>query len=235
MALTPQNEDAFLREVDEELRREQLGTFWRRYGRLLIGLVVAGLLAFGGYLWWQAEQEKAAGAAGEKLTQALEAVDQGRTAEGEAALKALAQGGTPGYAAAAKFALAARKLQAGDVAGAVRDYDALAADQELAEPFRNLATIRATAAAFDTLKPEAVIERLKPLAVQGGPWFGSAGEMTAAAWLKLSRPDKAGAIFGAIARDKSVPQSIRGRAIRIAGALGVDAVPTADQAQAEKE
>ena len=36
MALTPQNEETFFREVDEELRREQLGSFWRRYGRLLL-------------------------------------------------------------------------------------------------------------------------------------------------------------------------------------------------------
>lgn len=53
LAVTPQPNEAFLREVDEELRRDSAVQFWNRYGRLLIGAVVAGLVAFGGYLLWQ--------------------------------------------------------------------------------------------------------------------------------------------------------------------------------------
>ena len=46
MALTPQNSEAFMREVDDAVRQDQLTTFWQRYGRILIVLlvVVAG--------WW---------------------------------------------------------------------------------------------------------------------------------------------------------------------------------------
>ena len=68
MALTPQNEEAFLREVDEELRRDQLSGFWRRYGKLLAVAVLSGLIAFGGWLWWQDHREQVAGANGEKLS-----------------------------------------------------------------------------------------------------------------------------------------------------------------------
>ena len=37
MAVTPHTDEAFLREVDEELRRDQLTSFWTRYGRWLVG------------------------------------------------------------------------------------------------------------------------------------------------------------------------------------------------------
>lgn len=50
MALTPNTNEAFLREVDDELRRDQLLTFWERYGRALIGAIVVALALFGGYL-----------------------------------------------------------------------------------------------------------------------------------------------------------------------------------------
>ena len=85
--------------------------------------------------------------------------------------------------------------------------------------------IRSVAAGFDQTPPAKTIERLKPLAVPGNAWFGSAAEMTAVSWLKLNRPDRAGPLFAAIAKDSNVPSTIRARAVRIAGALGVDAVP----------
>ena len=43
MALTPQNNEAFIREVDEELRREQMSNIGRRYGLAIIAIVVPGL------------------------------------------------------------------------------------------------------------------------------------------------------------------------------------------------
>ena len=41
------------------------------------------------------------------------------------------------------------------------------------------ALVRMTAIELDTLPPQAVVDRLKGLAVAGNPWFGSAGELTA--------------------------------------------------------
>jgi hypothetical protein len=68
-----------------------------------------------------------------------------------------------------------------------------------------------------------VIARLEPLAKPGNPWFGSAGELTAMAMLKQGRKADAGRLFAAVAADKQVPESIRSRAVQIAGTLGVDA------------
>jgi len=60
--------------------------------------------------------------------------------------------------------------------------------------------------------------------VPGNPWFGSAGELVAMAYLRQNKPDLAGPLFAALAKDKTVPDSIRQRARQMAGALGVDAV-----------
>ena len=40
MALTPQNSEAFMREVDDAVRQDQLLTFWQRYGRALAVLLI---------------------------------------------------------------------------------------------------------------------------------------------------------------------------------------------------
>jgi hypothetical protein len=89
-----------------------------------------------------------------------------------------------------------------------------------------------TALEFDSLKPEEVISRLEPLAKTGNPWFGSAGEMTALAMLKQGKKAEAGRLHAAIAKDQTVPESIRQRSVQIASSLGVDAssaIPAAAQ------
>src|SRR3546814_17020434 len=76
----------------------------------------------------------------------------------------------------------------GDNKAAIAQYKAIAADTRLAPPFRDLALIRQTALEFDTLQPQEVVDRLKPLATEGNPWFGSAGEMVAIAYMTLRKP-----------------------------------------------
>lgn len=93
---------------------------------------------------------------------------------------------------------------------------------------RDVALVRQTAIEYDTLAPAAVIARLKDLAVAGRPWFGSAGEMVAIAYLRTGKPQDAGRILAAIAKDETMPASLRGRAVRVAGALGFD-VPQAPE------
>jgi hypothetical protein len=84
------------------------------------------------------------------------------------------------------------------------------------------------------MKPEEVIARLKPLAKPGNPWFGSAGELVAMAYLKQGKKDLAGPLFAAIAKDEQAPRSMRSRARQMAGMLGYDAVVDVDQVLAEQ-
>jgi hypothetical protein len=69
------------------------------------------------------------------------------------------------------------------------------------------------------------VERLRGLAVKDSPWFGSAGEMVAVAYLRQNKRAEAGKLFGEIAGTETVPETIRQRAVQMAGLLGVDAAP----------
>ena len=140
------------------------------------------------------------------------------------ALAELANGGTEGYAALARFTQADIALQKDDLKGAARLFAEVANDTSLEQPLRDLALVRQTTAEYDSLQPQVVIDRLRPLAVKGNAFFGSAGEMTAVAHLRMNRRDLAGSLFGEIAKDDGVPASIRQRAVQMAGVLGVDAI-----------
>ena len=96
------------------------------------------------------------------------------------------------------------------------------------------ALIREVAIRFDALPPQQVVDKLKPLSVPGNPWFGSAGELSGMALLKLGKPDLAGAMFVAVASDKDVPASLRTRMRQIAGQLGYEVSDSATVAPAAK-
>lgn len=226
LALTPDSSsDAFLREVDENLRRDQAQAFAKRYGTMIAGAALLFLAAVGGWLYWQDRQSKAAAADSETLTSALTSLDAGPSAYPTVSptLDKLTNSSSEGIATEARLAQAAIALGSGNRASATAIYRSIADDKGLADPFRDLATVRLAALEFDSVKPEAVIARLEPLAKPGNPWFGSAGELTAMAMLKQGRKADAGRLFAAVAADKQVPESIRSRAVQIAGTLGVDA------------
>jgi len=224
LALTPQNNEAFLREVDDELRRDQLLTFWERYGRWTIGAIVVALAIFAGVLFWQHRQREAAGVEGEQVQAAFDALGNGQPDQAGKTLAPIAASGRDGYKALALMTQADILLSKKQDKAAAAKFASIAADGSIAQPFRDLALIRQTVAEYDTLKPQVVIERLRPIEVPGKPWFGSAGELVAMAYLKQNKTELAGALLASIAKDKAVPDTLRRRTRQLAGQLGVDAV-----------
>ena len=224
MALTPDTpNEAFLREVDENLRRDRAQDFARKYGKWLIVALVLFLAGVGGWLYWQDRQEKKAAAQSEELMAIYNDIGAGKTEQAKRRLQALEASGSEAVRALALLTEAALALDSNDRATALGKYRAIAADGAMPDAYRDLGLIRSTALEFDTIKPEEVIARLEPLTKPGNPWFGSAGEMTAMAYLKQGQRERAGRLFAAIAADKQVPETIRNRAVQTAGTLGVDA------------
>jgi hypothetical protein len=229
LALTPTDsragsDEAFLREVDDAVRASDLTSFWTRYGRWLLAAVVAGLLAFGGWIIYQNQQQAAADKQSEEFVDAMDKLRAGQEKEARAKLATLAKADQPGYRAMAQLVEANLLGEDGKSKEAVAIYAKVAGDAGLPQTFRDLALIRQTSAEFDALPPQTVVDRLKPLATPGHAWFGSAGELTALAYLKMGKDNLAGPIFAQIAKQDGVPQSLRSRAQQMAGALGVDAV-----------
>jgi hypothetical protein len=223
LATTPETNEAFLREVDENLRRDQAQQFAKRYGSWIVGAMLLFLAAVGGWLYWQDRQAKATAADSEALSSAMNDIAAGKSATVGPRLDKLTASPSEGIATEARLTQAAVAIENGNRASAIALYKSIAEDNGLAQPFRDIATVRGTALEFDTLKPEQVIARLENLSKPGSPWFGSAGELTAMAMLKQGRKAEAGRLFASIAADPKVPDTIRSRAVQIAGTLGVDA------------
>lgn len=216
-------QDGFLREVDEALREEQMVTAFKRYAKPVGAAIVIGLMALGGYLWWDHTQKAEAAERSERMIVAMERIGAGSYEAGIKDLKLLANDSSPGTRAVALMELAAISAKSGNTPDAIQRFAAIAADASLPKAFRDMATLREVTLRFDTMKPEEVVARLKPLAAPESAFFGSAGELIGMAYLEMGKPQEAGALFAKIGQDKTVPKSLRSRMRQLAGGLGFDA------------
>jgi hypothetical protein len=213
-----------LREVDDALREEEMRDAIKRWGTTIAVALVLAIVGLGGYLWWDREHKAAAGERSQEMIVALDDVEARKLDAAVVKLGTLAKQSGDGTKAAALIMQGAVAADQGKSAEAKRLFEQVAADESAPQPFRDLATIRAVATAFDAMPPAEVVKRLKPLAEPGKPWSASAGELVGMAYLKQNRRDLAGPLFAAIARDKDAPDSLRNRTRQMAALLGVDAV-----------
>ena len=223
MALPNDPAESFVREVDENLRRDQLRDMAKTHGKWIVVAIILFLAAVGGYLFWKDRQSQKAMEQSEAMSAAIDKATAGDVKGASAALTPLTESSNEVVGASSKLAKAALALRQNDRKTAIDLYKQIAADDGLPQAYRDVATVRGTMTEYDQLKPDDVIARLAPLAQPGKPFFGSAGEMVALAMLSKGDRNGAGQMFAKIAADRQVPESIRSRAVQFAGSLGVDA------------
>jgi hypothetical protein len=226
-------QEVFLREVDDAVRQDQLENALKRYGWPVAGALLLGLAGFGGWLLWSDHSEGQTEERSEKLIAAFDKLEAGRIEQAGNELTTLSEDDGSAIALSAKLARAGIALRDNRKTEAVELYESIAGDEDAPKPYRDLATIRSVAVQFEQLDPQKVVDRLKPLATPGNPWFGSAGELVAMAYLKQDKKELAGPLFASIAKDEDVPQSLRSRTRQLAGLLGYDAVVDVDRTLAE--
>ncbi|MYZ48431.1 tetratricopeptide repeat protein [Propylenella binzhouense] len=212
MAHDDRSSDQFIREVDEELRRDQIKAIWDRFGVLIIGVCVAVVLVTAGYrgwLWWQQRQ---ATAAGDRFMAALQAADSGKRDEAERLLSGLAADGYGGYDFLARLALAGEKAKAGETADAVADYDGIAGDGNVPGDLRDLARLRAALLELGAGDLDKARARAEPLAVAGNPWRHLAREVMGMVAYQQGQLKPARDLFETIQQDVEAPQDLQNRA-----------------------
>ena len=206
------------REIDEELRRDNLWKLWSRYGRYVIAAVVLALAIAGAIVGWREHQASERRAQGQRYSTALALAREGKDGEAAKAFALLAREGG-GYSLLAAFEDAELLAKSGDKKAAIAAYDRLAGPPGIDPEFRDLAVLLAGMQEVADGDATATIERLKPLTVGGNPWRASALDLTAAAKLKAGDRGGALAIYKELADDLSAPQGLRARAAEMAAAL----------------
>jgi hypothetical protein len=210
------------REIDEELRQERYEKLWVRYGRYAIGLMVAIVVVFAGWQGWSQYERTQRENASAQYAAALRLLADGKDSEAASLFASLAEKGGQSYGALSRFHQSALKAKTGDIAGAAKAYQEIAADSSLDDALRDAALLFSVSHEMDVanVAPKALLARLEPVVAGTGPWRHSAWEL--AGLLALKSGDEAGAKkhFQKIADDLAAPANMRSRAAQILSVIG---------------
>jgi hypothetical protein len=207
------------REIDEELRRDNIAKLWERYGQYLVGLAVAIVLVTAGVIGWREYQARVQRAESVRYAAAIELAQKNELARAADDFAALARESGGGQATLARLQEAALRARNGDEEAAIAAYKAVAADTSNDAVYRDLATLLAALHGLKSGEPKAIIAEVAALTSVGNPWRPSALEITALAHLRAGERGEARDIYKGLADDLSVPQGLRARAAEMSAAL----------------
>lgn len=211
------NSETFIDEVTEEVRKDQLFGYLRKYGwiAVVVVLVIVGGTAFSEFRKSQATA--AAQAAGDKIQAALEIDDDtGRAA----ALQAI--DATGGAGAITGLLAAADLTETGDVTGAAAALDGVALNADAPDVYRDIALLKSVMVQGETLDINERRAMLQSLAAPGEMFRLLAQEQLALMDVEQGDVDVALEQFIAIAQDAEVTRGLRERAFSMIVALGGD-------------
>ena len=206
------NDDTFIREVNEELRSEQLQTAWKRFRPVIIGiavLIVVGVAGGSLFEWWQSRQSSASG---DRFLTAIKNANDKKTDEAMKELEALSKDGFGAYPVLARMRLATVKADKGDAKAAIADFLAIGQDGGVPTAMRNVAKLRAGWLMVDTASYEDVASQIEELAAASSAVRHSAREILGLSAYKAGNYAKSKEWMQKIVDDKDAPQGAQQRA-----------------------
>ncbi len=227
-------------EVSAELRRDNMGAAWSKYGRYIIGaavaivVLVAAVIAGSSYV---RGQEEAASLRYDALLETLVDLD---TQEKIAPLEAFAAAEDNGYGALARFTTALAHAEqsqnnSASADAAIASFDALADNSGLPHSLRDLAQLQAAIVLLDSKGSLQEIElRLDTLLDDGNGLQPMARETMALAYMTYDKPLKARELFKAQIGDARVTSLTRERASLILESLSGVLTPSPAVPEAKK-
>lgn len=207
------------KEVEEEVRRDQLLKLWKKYGVFVVAVVLAVVLGVAGYQGWTVYEQRQREAASQAYATAAGLLAEGQNEQALAAFAALGDPDSGGYRLLAGFEAARLAAEAGEDDLALANWGAIASSGAPVA-FRDAAVLAAARHRLDLGEVEEAEAMLEPLTGAGRPYRPLAVELSALA--ALARGDAATArqrLQGLVA-DLEAPAGTRGRAAELLATIG---------------
>lgn len=204
--------DTIFREVEDDLRREQMARLWDRYGiyALIAAVGVVALVgAFTGYKWYLTKQAQDNGSAFHRIGEQVRETKYGDAA---GALETFLKEAPSGYRVLGMLEFAALRVKEGRKADAVALYDKVAADGGADGILKEFARLQAAALRVDEADTAEMTRRLDKLDADASPWRHSARELLALSAYRSGNAAESETLLTRILSDPFAPAEMRRRA-----------------------
>lgn len=209
-----------LREIDEDLKREQMEQLWKRYGKYALTIGVVIVVATSAAMFYKSKVVQDRMVATDHLIDAVELVEEGGdTSKILTEFDNASAQGQKGVALLADFQKAAYLSQEGKATEAVEIYKSLMTKSSVPQRYQDLATVLYAQQKLNALEEgeaQDILKSLKDITVAPNPWRHSAQELSAMLHLQSGDYEKAVTLLENLSADTDAPAGIRNRSKELA-------------------
>ena len=200
--------DAFIMEVDDEVKNDNFKAFFNKYGLfiiLFVAIVLSATVSFETIKNWRNNQFKA------KTDTYLAANSASTPEQTLAALEKVASGNYGIYSELARIQIADVLFDEGKDEDALNMLESLAANDELNPRVRNLASVKLAARKVDTASFSEIEVLLTPVIASDDAWAPIAKEYLALSAIQDGQGEKARELYQEILQDSRTSDEFRTR------------------------
>ncbi len=207
--VNPELTDAFIQEVDEDVKNDNLKELWNKYGLLIIAFVVLAVsaaISFDKIQAWRMLRNQ-------NRTQEYMAAAQLQEDSNEtiAALQKISMDNQGIFSDFAKLQIANVLLAENKQEEAFAALEKLQEDQQINEEVKNIALIKLATYKVDSLGYEEFAKLVQPLVEAKNSWTPAAQDLLAMSAIRNGNVEDAKDIYNKILKIKDLPEGFRNR------------------------
>ena len=206
-------EDAFIREIDEELKNEKLKRIWDKYGLLIIIFVTLAVFSAVSYETFFAWKEKQNQKMSDTFAYALNMQNQGNFAQADKILSSLIESNRGIYANIAEMQKVNLLLEQNQKEDAFNILQNIIEDSSFNPHIQNVARLKLASYKLDNAPAEEIKNILQPLLNQQNLWEISANEFLAMLAVREKDFPLALELYQKISTNPSTPETMKIRAL----------------------
>lgn len=206
--INPEYTDAFIQEVDEDVKNDNLKALWNRYGLLIVAIVaiaVTAAVSFDKIREWRAVQNQ-------RNTESYMAASQLNKENPEqtlAALQQISQNNQGIFSDFARLQIANILLEQEKTEEGLAALENILQDNQVNSEVKNVALVKLATYRLDTMDREQFENLLKPLLEAESSWKPMAQDLLAMSAIKSGDIETAKTIYEQVLKVKDLPESFR--------------------------
>ena len=172
-------EDAFIREIDEELKNEKIKKIWDKYGLFIIIFVVVAVTAAVSFETFQAWKDRRNQEMSDTFAYALNLQNQGRFAEAKEVLLSLQNSNRGIYSDLAEMQEASLLVEQNQLQDAVKIWENIVENKDFNPQVRDIAALKLASFKLNDAPAADIQTLLAPLTSEQNVWKNTANELLA--------------------------------------------------------
>lgn len=207
--VNPELTDAFIQEVDEDVKNDSLKALWDKYGLFIIAFVVIAVSAAVSFDRLQAWRT----ALNQRKTETyMMATQAGNTAEEKIAeLQKISQADQGLFSDFAKLQIANILLSENKQEDALAALEKLANEKQVNSEVKHIALIKLATYRIDTMNQEDFTNLLKPILETNNSWTPMAQDLLAMSAIKNGDIESAKEIYNKLLKIDDLPENFRNK------------------------